>query len=195
MSERLEKISNIQAGYGFRGKIAEDEDGSVSVIQIRDVDDDGSIQWDKLIKTHLPSEKPQHFLKENDIIFTARGPRNVASFIDGSHPKTVCSPHFFVIRIHDPEWVPEFVAWQLNQKQAQQYFSRSAVGSSQISISKGTLGATTITYLGPDPEKQKQKDIVSLHRSVMQEKNLLKALINNRAKQMDGLADSILGAE
>lgn len=191
MSECLEEISNIKAGYGFRGKISEDEDGTASVIQIRDVDDDGSIQWDKLIRTHLPSEKPQHFLKENDIIFTARGPRNVASLIDANHPNTVCSPHFFVIRIHDPEWVPEFIAWQLNQKPAQQYFSRSAVGSSQISISKGTLGSITITYLNPD----KQNEIVSLHSSVMQEKNSLKALINNRAKQMEGLAGSILGAE
>jgi restriction endonuclease S subunit len=159
---------------------------------MRDVDDDGSIKWDQLIRTSLPSGKSQHFLRENDIIFTARGPRNVASLIGSNCSNTVCSPHFFVISVSEQQhFMPAFVAWQLNQKPAQRYFSMSAVGSSQVSISRGALESTPITFL----DISKQERVVLLNHKVMQEKNSLKALITNRAKQMEYLANKILLSE
>jgi len=188
MNKTLTDIAIVKAGHPFRGKILEDTEASTYVVQIRDIDNDGYIHWQKLIRTNITGRKSPDWLKKGDVLFAARGARNAAAFVGDIEKPTVCAPHYFLIQVTDKNILPEFIAWQLNQENAQRYFANSAEGSSQMSIRRAVLEATPLVI----PSIEKQKSIVGFDNKVKQEKRLLNDLIDNRAKQMQGIAKDLL---
>lgn len=189
MKNTLSEIAIVKAGHPFRGKIPEHKQGNVQVVQIRDIDNDGTIGWDQLIRANITGRKTPGWLQKGDILFAARGARNTAGYVNKITQPTVCAPHYFLIQVTNNKILPEFLAWQLNQEHAQRYFTNSAEGSVQVSIRRAILEATQIVI----PTIDKQLAIVGFDNKVKQEKRLLKALIANRAKQMQGVAKHILG--
>jgi restriction endonuclease S subunit len=188
MNKTLTDIAIVKAGHPFRGKVLEDKEASTYVVQIRDIDNDGYIHWQQLIRTNITGRKSPDWLKKGDVLFAARGARNAAAYVGDIDKPTVCAPHYFLIQIIDKSVLPEFIAWQLNQENAQRYFANSAEGSAQMNIRKAVLEATPLVI----PSIEKQKAIVGFDNKVKQEKRLLNDLIDNRAKQMQGIAKTLL---
>ena len=191
MSRILSDIAIVKAGHPFRGKIPEDMDGNAYAVQIKDIDNDGIIQWHQLIRTSITGRKSPDWLQEGDVLFAARGGRNLAGFVGEIDRLTVCAPHYFLIQVTDTSVLPEFLAWQLNQEAAQRYFANSAEGSAQTSIRRAVLEATPLFI----PTLEKQHAIVGFDNKVKQEKRVLNALIENRTKQMQGIAKELLGSD
>jgi restriction endonuclease S subunit len=189
MNKTLADIAIVKAGHPFRGKIPEYKDGNAYVVQIRDIDNDGYIHWQQIIRTEITGRKSPEWLQKGDVLFAARGGRNVSAFVGDIDKPTVCAPHYFLIQVTDKKVLPEFVAWQLNQKNAQRYFANSAEGSAQVSIRRAILEAIPLVI----PSIEKQMAIVGFDNKVKQEKRLLNALIDNRASQMQGIAQALLG--
>jgi restriction endonuclease S subunit len=188
MNKTLTDIAIVKAGHPFRGKILEDTEASTYVVQIRDIDNDGYIHWQRLIRTNITGRKSPDWLKKGDVLFAARGARNAAAYVGDIDKATVCAPHYFLIQLTDKSVLPEFIAWQLNQENAQRYFANSAEGSAQMNIRRAVLEATPLVI----PSIEKQKAIVGFDNKVKQEKRLLNDLIDNRAKQMQGIAKTLL---
>jgi restriction endonuclease S subunit len=188
MNKTLTDIAIVKAGHPFRGKIVEDTVASTYVVQIRDIDNDGYIHWQRLIRTNITGRKSPDWLKKGDVLFAARGARNAAAYVGDIDKPTVCAPHYFLIQITDKSVLPEFIAWQLNQENAQRYFANSAEGSAQMNIRRAVLEATPLVI----PSIEKQKAIIGFDNKVKQEKRLLNDLIDNRAKQMQGIAKTLL---
>jgi len=188
MNKTLTDIAIVKAGHPFRGKILEDTEASTYVVQIRDIDNDGYIHWQQLIRTNITGRKSPDWLKKGDVLFAARGARNAAAFVGDIDKPTVCAPHYFLIQVTDESVLPEFIAWQLNQENAQRYFANSAEGSAQMNIRRAVLEATPLII----PSIEKQKAIIGFDNKVKQEKRLLNDLIDNRAKQMQGIAKTLL---
>jgi restriction endonuclease S subunit len=188
MNKTLTDIAIVKAGHPFRGKIVEDTEASTYVVQIRDIDNDGYIHWQRLIRTNITGRKSPDWLKKGDVLFAARGARNAAAYVGDIDKPTVCAPHYFLIQITDKSVLPEFIAWQLNQENAQRYFANSAEGSAQMNIRRAVLEATPLVI----PSIEKQKAIIGFDNKVKQEKRLLNDLIDNRAKQMQGIAKTLL---
>lgn len=188
MKRLLSDIATVTAGHPFRGSIPEFEDGDVRVVQIRDLDENGQIAWGKLISTNLQGRKQPDWLQAGDIIFSARGQRNIAALVDKQVPNTVCAPHYFIIRVIDEQVEPAFIAWQLNQQPVQRYFSKSSQGSAVASIPRSFIGATPISI----PSVDKQKVIIAMAKAHLQEKLTLQALIKNRDSQMQVLANDLI---
>jgi restriction endonuclease S subunit len=188
MNKTLTDIAIVKAGHPFRGKILEDTEASTYVVQIRDIDNDGYIHWQQLIRTNITGRKSPDWLKKGDVLFAARGARNAAAYVGDIDKPTVCAPHYFLIQVTDESVLPEFIAWQLNQENAQRYFANSAEGSAQMNIRRAVLEATPLVI----PSIEKQKAIVGFDNKVKQEKRLLNDLIDNRAKQMQGIAKTLL---
>ncbi|MEO9276145.1 hypothetical protein ABFY09_15030 [Marinomonas sp. 5E14-1] len=92
--------------------------------------------------------------------------------------RTVCSPHFFVVRLK-PEFkdviVPDFLCWQLNQQPAQRYFKATAEGSMYRSIRRQVLENVPIKVL----KLEKQKQLAAVLESKKYYKSLLKIGNNN----------------
>ncbi|MDQ6994427.1 MAG: restriction endonuclease subunit S [Mariprofundaceae bacterium] len=193
MKKTLNQLAHISAGFSFRGKIVDELDGEGKVLQMKDVEKDNGIHWESMIKTNVPLKKlGEHsdtWLKDGDIIFTARGHHNYAYEITGCPSKTVLSPHLFKIQIMDiSKVIPAFLSWQINQKPAQAYFSKNIEGSVIVGIRRTMLDKLPI-FIPPIEEQYK---IIKMIRCWEKERDTLHHLQENHRKMMDAIASNIL---
>ncbi len=189
MKVKLKDIAQIKAGYPFRGKIPEVESGGVRVIQMRDISNSGGLNWNSIISTEVTTPHANYCLAEGDVVFIARGSKNIAAYVGKVNPEVICSPHFYLIRQSNTErLLPEFLAWQLNQQPAQKYLKQSAEGTAQASIRRGVLEDLLISI----PGIKTQQTIIALAEKARQEKQRLLDLIANREQQLNGIATQVL---
>ncbi len=191
---RLSDIADIRSGHPFRGSIEPDIKGDVHVVQVRNTKTTGEIVQDEVIKTTLISKKQPDWLQSGDILFVAKGAKHYSALVEGLPRQTVCSPHFFLVRIK-PAFkklvTPEFVCWQLNQLPAQRYFQTTAEGSLYLSVRRQILENLPITML----PIEKQKQLTAMHRCAVKEQKVLQQLIENRQQQLDAISHEALTAK
>lgn len=188
-SVSLKALAELSAGYPFRGKIDALPEGDVAVIQMRNVDPDTGIDWSELTHVELPGRAKRAYLSSGDIILSTRGGRNFAYFIKEVPGHAVCSPHFFVVRVApQSDLLPEFLAWQMNQKPAQDYFTANATGSYILNLRREVVEHLRVVV---PPIKQQQLAIV-LDETVRAERDILNQLIDNRAAELNALALQLL---
>lgn len=188
MKIRLHEIADIEAGHPFRGAIPEHEHGDCQAIQVRDIDADGEISWDGVITTRITGRKQPHWLREGNIIFAFRGPRNLATCMPDLDRPVVCAQHFFRITLKGTnDALPKFIAWQLNQAPLQRYFRQSAEGSAQVSIRRAVLEQAMITL----PPLEQQIILTRFADKALKEKQLLTKLIDNRRQQINAIANDL----
>ena len=188
---RLSDIADIRSGHPFRGSIEPDINGDVHVVQVRNTKATGEIVQDEVITTTLTSKKQPDWLKTGDILFVAKGAKHYSALVEDLPKQTVCSPHFFLVRIKPAfkELVtPEFICWQLNQLPAQRYFQTTAEGSLYLSVRRKILEYVPITML----PIEKQRQLTAMHRCAVKERKVLRQLIDNRQKQLEAIAISEL---
>lgn len=188
---RLNDIADIRSGHPFRGSIEPDINGDVHVVQVRNTKATGEIIQDDVIKTTLTSKKQPDWLKSGDILFVAKGAKHYSALVEDLPKQTVCSPHFFLIRIKPALKdlvTPEFICWQLNQLPAQRYFQTTAEGSLYLSVRRKILEYVPITML----PIEKQRQLTAMHRCAVKERKVLQQLIDNRQQQLEAIAISEL---
>lgn len=185
----LGDATEIRLGYPFRGSIAEIPSGSVRVVQIRDVSRAGLRHRDALVTTEVEGRKEPDWLLDQDVLFVARGATTYASLVTDPPPRTVCSPHIYVIRVKESaRLLPAFLAWQMNQPPAQRYLRQSAEGSHQLSVRRSMLDKTPIRI----PPLDQQRAAVELERVADAERHAMQALIKNRETELAILAERLL---
>jgi len=185
----LAGIAEVKAGYPFRGQIKPIPSAGVGVIQMKNVDETLGVDWANLVSTDLQGRRAPDWLEPGDILFAARGNRNTALALESVPGQVVASPHFYQIHVHDQaRLLPAFLAWQINQAPAQQYFGRSAEGSMILSIRRGILESLPIAI----PPLARQQAIVELDRRVRQERVLLRQKMNNSRAMMNVIARDLI---
>lgn len=181
----LGKACLISAGYPLRGSTESLKLGGTRFIQLRDIKANYIRPWDEITEVDLANIKKAYLLKSGDILFAARGLNNYAIALSAVPENTVCAPHFFVIRIKDSTKInPDFLAWQLNQKPAQNYFKRMAVGSALPNIRRRALDNLNIAL----PPLDQQKLIANIWKAGREEERAMQNLISNRNKQLEAIA-------
>ena len=104
------------------------------------------VNWTSLIKTELTGKKAPRWLQKTDILFLARGNNNYATYLDEVNEQTLCSPHFFQIHVKDENIIlPEYLAWQINQKPVQNYLCSVGEGTVVRNIRRAVLESIPIT--------------------------------------------------
>ncbi|MCC8442084.1 restriction endonuclease subunit S [Xanthomonas cannabis] len=185
----LSELANTRMGYPFRGAIPEVADGSVRVIQTRDVTRTGLCAYNALVATEVEGRKEPDWLQDQDIVFIARGAHTFAALAQAPPPRTLCSPHIYVIRVKaSHRLLPAFLAWQLNQAPAQRYLRQSAEGSNQLSIRRAVLDSTLIRL----PPLQVQHAAIAIDQAAQAERATLHALIDNRTTELAIFAERLL---
>ena len=185
LRESLGDVAAIAAGYPLRGAVDELTSGDVAIVQMRNVDADSGVNWSEVQRIALPSKRPPPFLAVGDIIFTTRGTRNFALALDTVDGQAVCSPHFFVIRVLDANRIAHaFLAWQINQRAAQEYFQREATGSHILNIRREVIENLPVAI----PPVATQHIIVALADAARSERASLTKLIENRNQQLEAIA-------
>jgi restriction endonuclease S subunit len=182
----LAEVAEIAAGFPLRGSTEALTDGVTPFIQMKNVDPETGIRWDEVPYVELPSVRSPKWLSERDIIFASRGTRNYAYAVAGGPKHSACSPHFFVVSPKKSNrLLPEFLAWQINQKPAQDYFQRSAVGTQAImTIRRPALEALPIVV----PPVREQELILEFWRASKKERAALHRLIQLSTKQSEAIA-------
>jgi hypothetical protein len=181
---RLAEVADISAGHPLRSGVDDLAPGGVAVVQMRNVDPDRGVDWAGLAAVELPPARKTDFLKRGDVIFSTRGARNYGVVLAVVPVPAVCSPHFFVIRTRSRRVDPDFLAWQINQAPAQEYFQREATGSHILNIKREVLERLEVVV----PPLAQQVAIAAFAEAARWEKQLMSALIDNRQKQMNALA-------
>ncbi len=181
-------IANVYSGHPFRGKIPEESGSGIYVVQMKNITVDNLIDWGSIIETGLTGKKQPGWLIKGDVLFAARGTRNYAALVNKDMEQLVSSPHFYIIRINNQALLPEFLVWQLNQKPLQNYFDKSAEGTLTKSVRRSVLEKAEIHI----PPTEKQKQILGLHKTLLQEKRLYSELIENADKLMNSIASEVI---
>lgn len=190
-STPLSKVAAISAGFPFRGAIDVLENGPIAVIQMRNVDDAG-VAWDALARVTLPTKREPDLLEPGDVILSTRGRRYFALALNEIPTPAVCSPHFFVMRAtSNSALLPEFLAWQINQRPAQEHLQQAATGSHILNLTRAAVAALPIII----PPMRTQKAAIALAQIAQREVTALQALIENRRVELDAIATQILNTE
>lgn len=192
LHDSLGSVAAISAGYPFRGAVDDLHHGDVAVLQMRNVDAEAGVIWDNVQRVALPSKRAPSFLAAGDIIFTTRGARNFALALGEIPGQAVCSPHFFVIRSRDTEQIaPAFLAWQINQRPAQEYLQREATGSHILNIRREVIENLPVVI----PPFATQHIVVEFAEAARAERAALSRLIDNRNHQLEAIALDLLTPE
>lgn len=189
IQKSLGELATITVGHPIRDAVRDVPGGDVAVVQIKNVGADTGVDWPAVARTNLTGRRQPDWLKPGDVLFSARGQRNVAVCLDQPPPKAVCSPHFFLIRVKDDKSaLPEFLAWQMNLPHSQRYFAQSATGSYITSIRRQVL--ETLPLLIPTLDRQRL--LIRLARAARREKQLMEQLMENRQRELDLVARDLL---
>ena len=185
------EVADVFSGYPFRGAIPANENGDVHVVQVRDTRNTGEIIKDQVVKATLSGKKTPNWLRPGDMLFIAKGVKHFSALVEDLPVKTVCSPHFFLIRVkseYQNRVKPEFICWQLNQLPAQRYFSTIAEGPLHSSIRKQVLENTPLKLL----DIKEQQIIANMHKCAIKERSALFQLIENIDKEQTAIALQLL---
>lgn len=110
--------------------------GSHRLLQAKDIVDE-TINWTTPL-TFNPEINPDRYrITHNDILFIARGYENKAYLANNPPGNILASNTFYIIKPLKIQ--PGFLAWWLNQKAAQAYFSQFQVKMGYAYMSKKNL--------------------------------------------------------
>lgn len=192
---KLSDISTITAGYPFRGKVPEIADSRVIAVQMKNVDQNGEIDWLDCVETKLTGKREPYWLKTGDILVAARGSHNYAAMVSKDIEKfkfkALAAPHFFVVSTHHQDVKPEYLAWLLNQSPCQRYFSQNSEGTLTKSIRRIVLENAPIAV----PSLDKQSNIINLARTIRQEKQTIEQLLQNGERMLNAIATDLLSSK
>ena len=177
MKKKITEIADVQIGYQFRKKIEPADDGTNRVIQIRDFDENHTLNREGLSRVRIDKSTEQYLIHQGDVLFLSRGHRNWAAPIIDELQNTVAAGHFFVIKVRNEIILPEYLAWYINQSPAQEYLHNIARRGTHMPLV--TLSA--FKGLPVDvPDMAIQYKIVGLSRLMERENKLLDELQEKR---------------
>lgn len=167
----LPSACTLQLGYTARARFEPAADGML-VIQLRDVTDDG-VEPGHLMRVQLHERVDRYLVREGDVLFRSRGERNIAIALGlpFSEPAIAVSP-LMVLRPKKEVINPAFLAWSINQPDAQRHFDTIARGTSIRMVPKASLEDLAIDV----PDLETQRRIVAIANMAAREEALLRSL-------------------
>ncbi|MBU0539895.1 MAG: restriction endonuclease subunit S, partial [Gammaproteobacteria bacterium] len=100
----------------------------------------------------------------------------------------LCSPHFFHLRVRPNMALPDFIAWQMNQGPFQNKVRLDAEGVTSLTLRIADFRQILLAL----PSLDEQEKFAALYRAQREERRVLECLIENRERQMKGLATEMM---
>jgi len=174
----LNTVARIQVGYQAKARIKERARGTHRLIQSKDFDSFHRLRSEKLI-SFFPERKPEIYsVHKGDILFQARGMVHFACCIEDDLKNTLAAGSFYILRLRHQNLLPQYLAWWLNQSEAQSYFKSQAGGTGISFISKSTLSRLQVRI----PPLSVQKKVVKIVTLAKHEQFLLDRLSSLRSR-------------
>jgi len=183
---RLSELSDIHSGYTARGKLDPVPEGGVPALQLRDVGTTGDMSGPDFQRYHLNNLSDRYFVRGGEVVFRSRGEPNAAAAIPDPLPEpVVVIVPLVIVRPDRSRILPEYLAWVINQPDAQRQLGAEAQGTNLRMIPKTVLENLEIAV----PDLTTQRSIVELNALARQEGQLLSQLATRR----ETLLSTILG--
>jgi restriction endonuclease S subunit len=172
----LKSIADVIAGYPSKEKINHASFGSHLIIQGKNFNNFGDLNWDNMIRFDPQGASGKYIIQKEDVLLMGRGSSHSAYFIPLVKNIALASSSFYIIRIRDKRFLPEYISWWINKTEPQKYFERNA-GATLISyISKGVVECLKIPVVSLD----KQEKIVCIQNLLKKERQLTDKLGEKR---------------
>lgn len=174
----LGEVCEIRAGYTARTALKEDAQKGVPAIQLRDLHGE-QVDLSLVGKYDLDGKLDRYMVEPGDLLFRSRGENNTASIAIGDAGKAaVALLPVMVIRPKVAGLLPEFVAWSINQHDAQRHLDLGARGTKLRMIPKECLEALPFHI----PSMAVQRMIIDLDALSATETQLLHELADTKRK-------------
>ncbi|MCK5130590.1 MAG: restriction endonuclease subunit S [Candidatus Sabulitectum sp.] len=179
MRIKLKEIADIHMGFSFRSRLEPVLNGTVAVIQMKDLSDENTVETKNALRIEMPSLNKRHLVKAGDLLYRSRGHNTEAAIIQADPGQAIVASPLMRIRIFDTSKVwPAYLNWFISQPEAQSFFASRAKGSVQRMISKQGLEDLEVVV----PSLQKQKQICELAELSATESKLSKELLRVKRK-------------
>lgn len=184
MKVKLKNLATVQTGYSFRARLDADEDGQLSVIQMKDLLADNTVSCDDLLKISMFEVKAHHLARKGDLVFRSRGLITSSAILSEDPGPAVVAAPLLRIRVKDAQRIlPEYLNWFLSQRDAQVFFASQATGTAQKMIGKEVLEDLDVFL----PPLARQKIIVEVAALSEREINLISAISEKKAQYVSTL--------
>jgi len=190
---KVSQISDISAGYQFRGRVQPDAAGNVAVLQVKDLKGDGlhnSIDRASLATVTFEKDPSRYLLSSGDVLFLSRGSRVFATAFKDVPPNVIIPNYFYRLRPKRADSaattvLPEYLAWYLNSPKAQAQLRLVHAGSHMPVVSMNDFLDLTIDV----PPLSVQQSIVAVAALAQREQQLLRELLNLKKQLIDHVCD------
>jgi hypothetical protein len=178
---KLADVARIDSGYHFRGRIENNPEGPVAVIQTKDFTDDLKLIPTGLVRVTPETKLDPYTVESGDVLFLSRGQRPWAAAV-GELPMTCIVPSsFYILRVDSARILSGYLAWFLNQPKTLIALRSIMRGSNIPFISKTDLQELPL----PLPSLATQRKLVKLSQLSEREQNLLQELAEQRKTLID----------
>lgn len=170
----LRDVCEVRSGYTARGRLESVESG-ILAIQQGEISVDGRVDLGAALRVDPSLGK--YALKSGDILFRSRGQHNTCSVVpeDLDEPAIAIMP-LFILRPSLERADPHYLAWILNQSEAQRHIQMGARGTNIQMVSKPVLESTPVVM----PPLARQRRIAFLADLESRERTLSHSLIDHK---------------
>jgi len=177
MKLNLKNIATIQMGYSFRTRLDFMDQGQISVVQMKDLNDENCVDCKDLVLVDMNTVKKHHLVRPGDIVFRSRGQVTTAAILIEDPGPAVVSAPLLRIRVDQNVVLPDYLVWYINHPSSQALLASRAKGTSLKMISKQALESLEVTV----PPIEKQRAIAELAALANEEQRLLKKIAGCRS--------------
>ena len=137
---RLGEICHLSSGFTARGRLEPAPSGGLPAIQLRDVQGDDEVGSGSLHRYQVGNLPDRYLVRGGEVIFKSRGEPNTATVVSAllGEPAVVILP-LIIIRPNRDAVLPGYLAWAINQPDAQRRLDAEAQGTSLRMIPKAVL--------------------------------------------------------
>lgn len=179
MRVELKEIATVQAGYSFRSGLESSANGSVAVVQMKDLSADGTVDCKGLARVEMGALKEHQLVRSGDLIFRSRGLVSTSAILLEDPGIAVVAAPLLRVRVTRPDLIlAGYLNWYIGQRDAQVFLSSRAKGTAQKMISKNAVESLEICL----PSLVQQTRILELASLSVCEQRLIQAIAASRER-------------
>lgn len=187
MKLQIKDFCTIKTGYSFRGQVAADENGTFYLLQAKDINAFGEIDYHQCIKISTDNIKRITPLSQGEIVLTARGSFKAAVF--DSNEQFVTSNAIFILNVDSKKCNSDYLAIWLNSPACKKQLDKVTL----LSATTPVLPRTALDNLVVDlPGLTEQNEIVKVYKLNNSYFALSKSIYNLRKMQLENLMNGDL---
>lgn len=182
MKLQIKDFCTIKTGYSFRGQVAEDKNGNFYLLQAKDINAFGEINYQQCIKISTDNIKHITSLNQGEIVFTARGNFKAALF--KSNKQFTTSNAIFILNVDSKVCTNNYLAIWLNSPACKKQLDKVTLLSATTPTLPRKALDDLIVYL---PNIDRQEEIAKLYRLNSKKFMLQQEIYNVRKIQLENL--------